>query len=37
MKILSLKIATFEQLGDFFKKGLPRVTFEYLQNKVMGW
>ena len=32
-----LKIATTEQLGDLFTKGLPRATFEYLRKKLMGW
>jgi hypothetical protein len=32
-----LKIKTAEQLGDIFTKGLPRATFEYLRNKMMGW
>jgi hypothetical protein len=32
-----LKIDTVEQLGDIFTKGLPRVTFEYLRKKMMGW
>ena len=31
--IALLKISTAEQLGDIFTKGLPRITFEYLQNK----
>ena len=36
-KISFLKITTSEQLGDLFTKGLPRETFEYLRNKIMGW
>ena len=32
-----LKIDSVEQLGDLFKKGLPRTTFEYLRKKIMGW
>ena len=32
-----LAIASAEQLGDAFTKGLPRATFEYLREKVMGW
>ena len=32
-----LKIETVEQLGDMFTKGLPRVTFEYLRSRIMGW
>ena len=32
-----LKIATIEQLGDIFTKGLPKATFEYLRKKLMGW
>ena len=31
-----LKIDSVEKLGDF-TKGLPRVTFEYLRRKMMGW
>ena len=31
------RIDTAEQLGDIFTKGLPRATFEYLRNKLMGW
>ena len=31
------KIDTVEQLGDIFTKGLTRVVFEYLRNKIMGW
>ena len=36
-KIALLKIATVQQVGYLFTKGLPRATFKYLQNKVMGW
>ena len=36
-KIALLKIATTEKLGDLFTKGLPRATFEYLPNMIMGW
>ena len=36
-KIALLKIATIEQLVDLFTKGLPRSTFEYLQNEIMRW
>ena len=36
-KITLLKIATTEQMGDIFTKDLPKATFEYLQNKIMGW
>ncbi|KAL7483178.1 hypothetical protein ACHAW6_008824, partial [Cyclotella cf. meneghiniana] len=32
-----LKINAVEQLGDNFTKGLPRATFEYLQEKMMDW
>ena len=32
-----VKIDTIEQLGDIFTKSLPRVTFEYLRKKLMGW
>ena len=31
------KIATAEQLGDIFTKGLPKPVFEYLRKKLMGW
>ena len=31
------KIETVEQLGDIFTKALPRVQFEYLRKKIMGW
>ena len=36
-QIKLLKIDTVEQLGDIFTKGLPKVTFEYLRSKLMGW
>ena len=36
-KIVLLEIATTEQLGDLFTKGLSGATFEYLWNKIMGW
>ena len=36
-KIKLLKIDTVEQLGDLFTKGVPKVTFEYLRKKIMGW
>ena len=32
-----LKIATAEQLGDIFTKGLSQPTFEYLRSKIVGW
>ena len=32
-----IKIDTVEQLGDLFTKGLPKVTYEYLRKKLMGW
>ena len=32
-----LKIEMVEQLGDLFTKGLPKITFEYLRRKLMGW
>ena len=32
-----LKFETIEQLGDLFTKGLPKITFEYLCSKLMGW
>ena len=35
-KILLLKTATIEHLGDLFTKGIPKGTFEYLRNKIMG-
>ena len=35
--IVLLKITTNYHMGDLFTKGLPRATFEYLRNKVMGW
>ena len=36
-KIKLYKIETKEQLGDIFTKPLPKVTFEYLRKKMMGW
>ena len=36
-KIKLIKIDTVEQLGYFFTKGMPWVTFEYLRKKLMGW
>ena len=36
-KIKLVKIATAEQLGDIFTKGLGRVMFEGLRKKLMGW
>ena len=35
-EITLFKIATTERLGYLFTKFLPRVTFEYLRNKIMG-
>ena len=32
-----LKIATQEQLGDMFTKGVPSKVFEYLRAQIMGW
>ena len=32
-----VKIATADQLGDIFTKGLGRVIFERLRKKLMGW
>ena len=32
-----VKIASKDQLGDIFTKGLPVATFIVLQKKVMGW
>ena len=37
LKIKLMKIETVEQLGDIFTKALPRVQFEYLRKKLMGW
>jgi hypothetical protein len=31
------KIATKEQWADIMTKGLPKATFEYLRDKLMGW
>ena len=31
------KIESVQQLGDLFTKSLPKVTFEYLRKKLMGW
>lgn len=31
------KIDTKEQLGDLFTKSLPKVIFEYLRKKLIGW
>ena len=36
-KITLIKIATAEQLGGIFTKGLTRVIFEKLRKKLMGW
>eukprot|EP00804_Cyclotella_cryptica_P030032 CCRYP_016931-RB/>CCRYP_016931-RB protein AED:0.13 eAED:0.13 QI:0/-1/0/1/-1/0/1/0/99 len=36
-KIKLVKIDTVEQLGDLFTKGLTRVTFEYLRQRLLGW
>ena len=36
-KVSLLKIATTDQPGDLFSKGLFRSTFEYLRNIIMGW
>ena len=35
--IILTKIASKEQLGDIFIKGLGRVLFEYLRKKLMSW
>ena len=35
--ITSVKINSFEHLGDMFIKAFQRVTFEYLRSKLMGW
>jgi hypothetical protein len=37
LQIKLSKIDTVEQLGDIFTKALPRVQFEYLRKKLMGW
>jgi hypothetical protein len=36
-KIQLVKIATNDQLGDLFTKGLDKVSFESLQKMLMGW
>jgi hypothetical protein len=36
-KIQLVKIATNDQLGDLFTKGLVKVSFENLQKMLMGW
>ncbi len=36
-KIQLVKIATKDQLGDIFTKGLDKATFEYLQKMLKGW
>ena len=36
-KIQLVKIATNDQLGDLFTKGLVKVSFEILQKMLMGW
>jgi hypothetical protein len=36
-QIKLVKIATNEQLGDLFTKGLTNVKFSKLQKKLMGW
>jgi hypothetical protein len=36
-KIKLVKIATKDQLGDMFTKGLGSVPFSYLRSKIMGW
>ena len=36
-KIKLVKIASGDQLGDIFTKGLSRVIFERLRKKLMGW
>jgi hypothetical protein len=32
-----VKIATNDQLGDLFTKGLDKVSFENLRKMLMGW
>ena len=36
-KIELIKIASADQLGDIFTKGLSRIIIEGLQKKLMGW
>jgi hypothetical protein len=36
-KIQLVQIATKDQLGDIFTKGLDKATFEYLQKMLMSW
>jgi hypothetical protein len=36
-KIKLVKIATEDQLGDLFTKGLPHKTFSHLRSLLMGW
>ena len=36
-KITLVKIATNEQLGDIFTKGLNRIAFQRLRKMLMGW
>jgi hypothetical protein len=36
-KIQLVKIATKDQLGDIYTKGLDKATFKYLQKMLMGW
>jgi hypothetical protein len=32
-----VKIATQDQLGDLFTKGLVKISFEQLRKRLMGW
>ncbi len=32
-----VKMATADQLGDVFTKGLDKISFKRLQKKLMGW
>jgi hypothetical protein len=36
-KIQLVKIATKDQLGDIFTKGIDKATFKNLQKMLMGW
>ena len=32
-----VKVDTKEQLGDIFTKGLVKVAFDYLRERLLGW
>jgi hypothetical protein len=36
-KIQLVKIASTDQLGDIFTKGLDKIAFQRLQKMLMGW